>query len=127
MKFRFGSLLDSSKKQTDSISDSAFDPDGILTEQRSLVRKSIVFHGDVQGVGFRWRAKEAANILGLTGWVRNEYDGTVSMEVQGTEEGISRMIGMVDEGSFVHIEDMEVTRLSVHEGERSFRIEGYGY
>ena len=48
-----------------------------------IKRKSIVFHGRVQGVGFRWTASQIAGEYGLTGWVRNEYDGTVTMEVQG--------------------------------------------
>lgn len=45
----------------------------------SEVRKHIVFHGRVQGVGFRYTAKYAASSLDLTGWARNEYDGTVTM------------------------------------------------
>ena len=39
------------------------------------VRKRIIFHGRVQGVGFRFTAKHLANSIGLTGWVQNEYDG----------------------------------------------------
>lgn len=50
-----------------------------------MIRKRIVFHGWVQGVGFRYRARHAAEHLGATGWVRNEYDGSVTMEIQGTE------------------------------------------
>lgn len=42
------------------------------------VRKRIIFRGRVQGVGFRYTAKYLAQSLGLTGWVRNEYDGTDS-------------------------------------------------
>ncbi len=40
------------------------------------VRKRMIFHGRVQGVGFRYTAKHLAHSLGLTGWVENEYDGT---------------------------------------------------
>ena len=47
------------------------------------IRKRIVFHGRVQGVGFRYTAKYLAQSLGLTGWVRNEWDGTVTLEIQG--------------------------------------------
>ena len=50
-----------------------------------MIRKRIVFHGWVQGVGFRYRARHAAEHLGATGWVRNESDGSVTMEIQGTE------------------------------------------
>ena len=43
------------------------------------VRKHIVFHGRVQGVGFRYTAKYLANSLNLVGWVQNEWDGTVTL------------------------------------------------
>lgn len=36
------------------------------------VRKHIVFHGRVQGVGFRYTAKYLANSLNLVGWVQND-------------------------------------------------------
>ena len=47
------------------------------------VRKHIYFSGQVQGVGFRYRATNAARANGLTGWVDNLWDGRVEMEVQG--------------------------------------------
>ncbi len=46
-----------------------------------MMRKRIVFHGAVQGVGFRWRARIAAETLGCTGFCRNEWDGSVLMEI----------------------------------------------
>ena len=57
-----------------------------------MTRKHIVFYGWVQGVGFRYRARHAADLYGCTGWVRNEYDGSVSMEIQGEEENIDKVI-----------------------------------
>ena len=47
------------------------------------VRKHIIFYGRVQGVGFRYYSVYKSRKLGITGWVRNLYDGTVEMEVQG--------------------------------------------
>ena len=47
-----------------------------------MVRKRIAFAGRVQGVGFRWRAEKAADMFRCTGWCRNEWDGTVSMEIR---------------------------------------------
>ena len=85
------------------------------------VRKRIIFYGDVQGVGFRYRALHAANFLGITGWVRNEWDGSVSMEVQGTEADIDQMILMIQRGTYVMIRDMKVKALPL-EKEGSFRI-----
>ena len=86
-----------------------------------MIRKHIIFHGWVQGVGFRYRAVRAAELYGATGWVRNEYDGTVSMEIQGTEEQIDRVILAIERGTFVRIENMEVKELPVDPEERGFR------
>jgi acylphosphatase len=52
--------------------------------QRIIIRVS----GKVQGVFYRAAAKEMADRLGLTGIVRNEPDGSVYMEAEGTEEKI---------------------------------------
>ena len=57
-----------------------------------MVRKRLCFTGSVQGVGFRYRAYHAAMGLGLTGWVQNRWDGSVLMEVQGSEAEIDRLI-----------------------------------
>ena len=57
------------------------------TPQR-IVRKHIVFYGQVQGVGFRYRARHAADVYGCTGWVKNKSDGSVTMEIQDAEEQI---------------------------------------
>ncbi|MEA3249912.1 MAG: acylphosphatase [Patescibacteria group bacterium] len=46
-------------------------------------RFSITVRGRVQGVFFRWSAKEQAERLGLSGFISNEPDGTVRIEVQG--------------------------------------------
>ena len=53
-----------------------------------MIRKHIIFTGWVQGVGFRYRARHAADLYGCTGWVRNEWDGSVTKEIQGEEEAI---------------------------------------
>lgn len=52
-------------------------------------RIHVRFVGQVQGVGFRWTSQRVAFDLGLTGWVRNEPDGSVSMELQGQDEAVS--------------------------------------
>lgn len=88
------------------------------------VRKHIVVSGRVQGVGFRYRASHAAQSLGLTGWVRNDPEGTVSMELQGEEELIYRMIPMLDRGSWISIDDWKEQSIPVEEDERSFSIRG---
>ena len=92
---------------------------------REMIRKRIKFTGLVQGVGFRWRAKNSAAALGLTGWVRNEYDGSVTMEVQGVEAAIDRMLAEISAGRYIDIDQMEARRISIDENERSFKVRGY--
>ena len=58
-------------------------------------RLAIRFVGEVQGVGFRWTSQRLANNLRLTGWVRNEWDGSVSMELQGTDAQIAEFFGQL--------------------------------
>lgn len=89
------------------------------------IRKHIVFGGRVQGVGFRYRASYAARSLGITGWVRNEADGTVEMEVQGSEAQINRMLSMLNHDSYIRIEKMNTTDIPPKEQERGFRVKGY--
>ena len=86
------------------------------------IRKKITFHGSVQGVGFRYRAYHAAHSLRLTGWVHNEWDGTVAMEVQGTEAEIDRLIVVIQQGTYISIDKMYVKSIPVDESERSFEI-----
>ena len=81
----------------------------------------MLISGDVQGVGFRYRANYAARGLGLTGYVRNLYDGRVELEVQGNQDLISRFLGEIDAGSFVHIDDIETENMPLDENERGFR------
>lgn len=85
------------------------------------IRKHLIFSGRVQGVGFRYRAMNIAQMLGLTGWVKNRWDGKVEMEVQGKREEIGKMISMLYQQRFIWIEDIEEKEIPV-EKESSFSI-----
>ena len=87
-----------------------------------MTRKHFVFYGWVQGVGFRWRARQAAERYRCTGWCRNEWDGSVTMEIQGTEEDIDQEILAIERGTYITIQNMEVKTIPVVE-ERGFRTE----
>ncbi len=88
-----------------------------------IIRRHIVFHGQVQGVGFRYRARHAADMFGCTGWARNEYDGSVTMEIQGTEQQIDQVILAIERGAYVRIENMEVRSVPPDPEERRFLAE----
>ncbi len=87
----------------------------------TIKREYIKFYGSVQGVGFRYRAIQAAGMVGCTGWVRNEWDGSVSMEIQGPESAIDQVIMAIERGHYVRIENMEVKELEPVEDEYGFR------
>ena len=86
----------------------------------TLSRRRIVFRGWVQGVGFRWRAKQAADACGAVGWVKNEYDGSVTMEIQGSDTQIDQVLAALRRGTFIRIEDMDVRSVPVEPDARGF-------
>lgn len=54
---------------------------------------NIVIFGRVQGIFFRATAKEQADKLNITGFARNEEDGSVYIEVEGAEEKLDKFLG----------------------------------
>ena len=54
--------------------------------------------GSVQGVGFRWAARDEADRLGIVGVVRNRDDGTVEVDAQGDEEVIAEFRAWLEHG-----------------------------
>ena len=85
-------------------------------------RYRLQFYGSVQGVGFRYTAMHAANMYRLTGYVKNEYDGSVTCEVQGTDEDISQFISVINRGRFIDIDRIDRTPMELYEEERSFDV-----
>jgi acylphosphatase len=53
----------------------------------------------VQGVGFRYFVEQAANALGLSGWVRNADDGSVEVYAAGNTAQLSELAGLLWKGS----------------------------
>lgn len=89
---------------------------------KNIIRRHYIFEGDVQGVGFRWYASQAASASGATGWVRNEYDGSVTMELQGTAEQIDAAVEMLGKDSWIRIDRTVVREMEPDESERRFTV-----
>ena len=85
-------------------------------------RYRLKFYGRVQGVGFRYTASHAANMYRLTGYVKNEYDGSVTCEVQGSEEDINQFISVINRGRFIDVERIDRTVLEPDSEERGFEV-----
>lgn len=87
-------------------------------------RRRYVFHGEVQGVGFRYHASTIADYLGLTGYVRNNPDGSVTAEAQGTLRDLSSFVEKICNSSrWIDVRDIESEDIPTIPDERSFRIE----
>lgn len=79
-------------------------------------RRRIEFHGRVQGVGFRYQAQRYASAYGLKGWVRNEYDGSVTVEVQGIPEMINMMLKQLTSDRYIQIDWVDSKSVPLEEG-----------
>ena len=86
------------------------------------IRQEIQFTGYVQGVGFRYRTSHLAQRYGVTGWVRNEYDGSVCAELQGLPEEIDQIIQQLKQDRYIDITGIQRRNLPVDEQERSFQV-----
>ena len=93
-----------------------------IGSDRKLVRKYMIFHGEVQAVGFRYTATQAARMYGCTGWCRNEYDGTVTVEIQGTEQEIAAVVATIQGRSHIVVDSIDVEELQVIPDERQFGV-----
>lgn len=90
-----------------------------------ILRRRYLVTGEVQGVGFRYRARYAAGLLGLTGWVENLWDGSVQLEAQGTAEQLDGLLPAILRGShWIRIESCRVTELPPKEREYGFTVYG---
>jgi len=57
-----------------------------------------MIRGRVQGVGFRYFAEHVALANGLSGWVRNRWNGDVETEVEGPREAVEEYLRQVRRG-----------------------------
>ena len=85
-------------------------------KQISLTSARIIYINSLPG-----QPTVCIRCVGCTGWVRNEWDGSVSMEIQGTESAIDQVIIAIERGHYVRIENMDVKELEPVEGEYEFR------
>lgn len=92
--------------------------------KRNSVRAHVVVSGRVQGVFYRASCREEAAARGLSGWVRNNHDGSVEAAFEGDEAVVREMIEWCRRGP----PSAAVTNVAVTweppQGERGFRITG---
>lgn len=87
-----------------------------------MERRAIRFSGRVQGVGFRVTTREVARGVAVTGWVRNEPDGTVWCEVQGEKAACDRFVEALCSRMARYVEAQRTELMPTVPAERVFEI-----
>ncbi len=71
-------------------------------------RLEITIFGSVQGVFFRQSTEELANKLNLTGWIKNQNDGTVKVVAEGPEKNLKKLLEFCHQGpSSAQVDQLE--------------------
>ena len=89
---------------------------------RKLIRQHMKITGQVQGVGFRYRARYAASNLGVTGWVKNEWDRSVELEAQGTIDQINQMLKVINQSPYIQITWIDRKEMEISTNDTGFHI-----
>ena len=63
-----------------------------------MIRTRVVVHGHVQGVFFRESVRRRARAESVSGWVRNNRDGTVEAVFEGEPKPVERLVAFAREG-----------------------------
>lgn len=86
-------------------------------------RLSAQLTGRVQGVGFRNFTQMRARQLGVTGWVRNERDGSVRLEAEGPRGALEDLLDAVRDGPrMARVEDVDADWVDAEDEFDVFRI-----
>ena len=79
----------------------------------------------MQGVGFRWFVDHEARQLGLSGWVRNNLDGSVEVLAMGSDQQLEALRKKLERGPrAARVDEVEETPAEPMAGLNTFRIEG---
>ena len=88
-----------------------------------MLRRRYVVRGTVQGLGYRWFARDLADGLSVVGWVRNREDGSVEIEAQSSTETLTAFEDELRTGHpTARVKELQVQEMPPLELEQGFRI-----
>lgn len=89
-----------------------------------MVRRHVVVHGFVQGVGFRYAVERAARTRRVAGWVENCADGSVEAVFEGDRDDVEALVDFCRCGPRgAEVRDVSVSEEPA-EGLAGFRVTG---
>ncbi|MFQ5565891.1 MAG: acylphosphatase [Paracoccaceae bacterium] len=95
-----------------------------MTGAEAPIAVAVRVTGRVQGVWFRGWAREQARRLGLTGWVRNQPDGSVAALFVGQGTAVAEMLALCHQGPPpARVLGVETTPVSPAPELAEFRVE----
>jgi len=89
---------------------------------REPIRRTVLFSGRVQGVGFRFTTESIARRFSVTGFVRNLDDGRVELVAEGPADQVELFVGSVRETMHRYITHSDETDTPGTEAFKAFRI-----
>ena len=92
---------------------------------KEIQSRRFVVRGRVQGVGFRWYVEREAHMLGISGWVRNNNDGSVEVLAMGSRDQLLGLRSRLQQGPrAARVDDVQEVEAKPVAGLTTFRIEG---
>lgn len=88
----------------------------------ALSRYEIIFTGRVQGVFFRATAQKIANQFTITGWVRNEPDGSVRCLAEGEPTDLDQFVIAIQKAKQSNIKDTKIIKLEATDEFNGFTV-----
>lgn len=93
-------------------------------KRTSIKHLNIRIYGQVQGVLFRDSAAQKASELGVRGFVRNESDGSILIEAEGSPENLNAFLNWCQDGPpLAEVERVEQEEIDVVRHFKGFRVE----
>lgn len=86
------------------------------------IRKEFRFEGNVQNIGFRFEVQSHAKPLGITGYAKNNDDGSVTAQLQGSEKNINKVITDLQNIDRIQIDSVTEKEIPLDYYENDFYI-----
>ena len=86
------------------------------------IRKEFHFEGNVQNIGFRFEVQSHAKPLDITGYAKNNEDGSVTAQLQGNLEDINKVISDLHNIDRIQIDSMTEKDIPLDYYENDFSI-----